>query len=198
MFPFIESIKLLDGVFFRLGLHQKRINTVFEQHYPTEAVINLQQLLHAQAFPTKGLFKCRIVFSNTVELLEFVPYTPKTFNSLKLVQADIEPSQYKSVNRDSLNAAYAQRTTADDVLIVNRGLITDTWFANVALWNGTEWHTPKTPLIAGVQRADLINKGLLKTLDISPQMLQTYQKIRVFNALMEFGDVELKIQSLRF
>jgi len=196
MYPFIESIKLLDGVFYRLALHQERVNTVFKEHYASKAAIDLHQLLHSQAFPTKGLYKCRVVFSNTVELIEFVPYTPKTFNSLQLVQADIEPSLYKSANRSLLDDAYAKRATADDVLIVNRGLLTDTWFANIALWNGSEWHTPQTPLIAGVQRADLIAQGRIIPTNISPAMLPNYQQICIFNALMEFGEKTLSVKSI--
>ncbi len=188
MYPFIESIKLLNGVFYRMELHQARIQTVFQQFFPTSPVIDLQKFLSTQNIPSTGLYKCRLVFDKRVNLFEFIPYSPKTINSLKVVHADIEPCAYKSSNRSALDAAFALRGTADDVLILNRGEITDTWYANVALWNGHEWHTPQTPLIAGVQRADLLAKGLLIQKKITPDMLPNYQKLCIFNAMIEFGE----------
>lgn len=196
MAQFIESIKLLDGVFYRLPLHQQRVNYVFETFLKDSPLPDLQQLLYSSNFPKAGLFKCRIVFSTSIELIEFLPYTFKTFRSLKLVDADIEPCKYKSVDRTLLDNAYAKRDVADDILIVNRGFISDTWFANVALWNGKEWHTPKTALIAGVQRAELMAQGRILPTDISPAMLCQYQQICIFNAMMEFGEVIISINSV--
>ena len=39
----------------------------------------------------------------------------------------------------------------DEILITRNGLLTDTSIANIALFNGKEWHTPKHPLLKGVQ-----------------------------------------------
>ena len=33
----------------------------------------------------------------------------------------------------------------DEILITRNGLLTDTSIANIALFNGKEWHTPKHP-----------------------------------------------------
>ena len=58
-----------------------------------------------------------------------------------MVQDDID-YRYKQADRRVLDEAFALRDTADDVLIVRHGLLTDTSIANIALWDGCEWHTP--------------------------------------------------------
>ena len=40
---------------------------------------------------------------------------------------------YKSAHREELNALYAQKGMADDILIVRNGYLTDTSISNIAL-----------------------------------------------------------------
>ena len=86
---------------------------------------------------------------------------------------------------------------ADDVLIVRHGLLTDTSIANIALWNGCEWHTPAQPLLAGTQRRYLLDTGQIKETDIPVASLGNYRHIRLFNALIPFGEVELPVGQIR-
>ena len=92
-----------------------------------------------------------------------------------------------------LDEAFALRDTADDVLIVRHGLLTDTSIANIALWDGSEWYTPAQPLLAGTQRRYLLDTGQIKETDIPVASLGNYRHIRLFNALIPFGEVELPV-----
>ena len=64
MSRFIESIKLKDGVFYRLKFHQQRLNKAFETFYPNEEPIWLYDALIQQMIPADGIFKCRMILKN--------------------------------------------------------------------------------------------------------------------------------------
>ena len=96
--------------------------------------------------------RCRVVYGENIEEVVYIPYTIRQVSSLKLVPCDDIAYELKSADRSMLNKLFALRGEKDDILIVKNGRITDTSIANVALWNGTEWHTPSFPLLKGTQR----------------------------------------------
>ena len=95
----------------------------------------------------------------------------------------------KTTERSALEALYAQRGDADDVLIVQNGLITDTTVANVACLIGGCWLTPARPLLEGTARARLLAEGKLREADITLTMAMAAEKIAVMNALSGFVEV---------
>jgi Aminotransferase class IV. len=196
MSRFIESIKLKDGVFFRLKFHQARIDKAFETCMPGEEPFLLFDVLNNYLIPQEGVFKCRILYNDEVESLEFQPYTMRNIRSLKLVNVTVPTLQYKTSDRNGINAAFEQRGECDDVIMVRDGLLTDTSYANIALYDGKEWFTPKTPLLYGTNRAELLSLGKIKEKDIPASELPGYQKIALFNALIEFGELVLEIENI--
>ena len=52
------------------------------------------------------------------------------------------------------------------------------------------WYTPQKPLLKGIQRQYLLSKGLIKVKDIHISDLIQYNRIRLFNALITFGEIE--------
>lgn len=196
MCRFVESIKLKDGVFYRLKLHQERVNKAFAACYPDDEPISIFETLSQSLVPQEGTYKCRVVYDNLVGLLEIVPYSPRGIHSLKLVETELESYPYKLEDRTGFNAAFAQRGDCDDVLLVKNGLLTDTSYCNIALYDGKSWVTPRLPLLYGVNRADLLAHEKLIEKDISVDELKNYQKIALFNAMIEFGDLELDIDKI--
>lgn len=196
MSRFIESIKLLDGQFYRLPFHQDRVNGVFECFFPNIKPFDLVELLKNKNFPNKGIYKCRIVFESDIQLIEFVPYTRRDIKSLKLVETQIEPSTYKSEEREKINKAYNQRANCDDIIMLNHGYLSDASYWNIALWNGQNWYTPTRPIIYGTQRAALLHSGEIIEKNISKEDLLNYKYIRLFNAMIEFGEIELNCNSI--
>ena len=55
----------------------------------------------------------------------------------------------------------------DDILIIRNGLITDMSYANVAFFDGTQWLTPRIPLLAGTCRERLLETGPIREADIA-------------------------------
>ena len=194
---FFESIKLLDGKFYRLKLHQQRVNKAFADFYPDEEPINIVAQLNQFTFPQEGIFKCRMVYDVDVQSLEFAPYVRRDIHSLKLVETDMESRPYKMEDRSALNAAFALRDGCDDVLLVKDALLSDASYSNIALYDGENWITPRLPLLYGVNRAQLISEGKLIEKDIKPVDLVNFQYICLFNSMIEFGELKLEISSVR-
>jgi 4-amino-4-deoxychorismate lyase len=191
MCRFIESIKLVDGQFYRLAFHQARVNGIFEHFFATSRPFDLIELLELENFPKQGIYKCRIVFDNKIQLIEFVPYIRRETKSMKLVETRIEPTHYKSEKRDKINEAIAQKGDCDDIIMLNNGFLSDASYSNIALWDGKNWCTPTLPLIYGTQRASLLESGKIIESSIAKEDLSIYKRIRLFNAMIEFGELEL-------
>lgn len=196
MCRYLETIKLKDGEFFRLDLHQKRIDKTFSLNFPDIEPFDLTGFSQQQNIPESGLLKCRLVYDDRIRQIEFQPYQIRPIKSLKLVEADIPASLFKTEDRQLYNAAFAQRGEADDVLIVRNGMLTDSSYCNVALFNGREWLTPRLPLLYGTQRQYLISQQIIQEADISVDSISEFQSICLFNAMIEFGELELPVESI--
>ena len=159
MSRFIETIKLENGKFFRASFHRQRVESTFAAFFPGVQAFDPLEVLSEKDYPKTGLYKCRIEYGETPEIIEFVPYQSREIKSLKLVDAPVESTLFKSTDRTQFNEAFAKRGECDDVLMVRDGFLTDTSYANVALWNGTKWLTPAKPALFGTQRAFLLANG---------------------------------------
>ena len=196
MCRFVESIKLKDGVFYRLQLHQQRVNRAFEAFYPTREPIDVVETLFQTVFPQEGVYKCRLVYDSDLQSLDIAPYVRREIRSLKLVETTQESLPYKPEDRTEFNAAFAQRGECDDVLLVKDGLLTDTSYCNIALYDGENWYTPRTPLLYGVNRMQLLSDGKLMEKDIKASELMNFQYISLFNAMIEFGELQLDVSTI--
>ncbi|MEI7505149.1 MAG: aminotransferase class IV [Paludibacter sp.] len=197
MSQFLETIQLQDGEFKRLELHQARLVKSLKDYYPNMPIIFLENALKQQIIPKVGLFKCRVVYDCEIQLIEFIPYTPPIIRSLKIIETDIPSLPYKMAERAEYQKVFTQRGNCDDVLLVKNGLLTDSSYCNIALFDGYNWFTPKQPLIQGVNRAQLLSEGRMMAKDIKLDELVNFQSISLFNALNEFGTIEMKLSSIQ-
>ena len=198
MSRFIETIKLENGKFFRASFHRQRVESTFAAFFPGVQAFDPLEVLSEKDYPKTGLYKCRIEYGETPEIIEFVPYQSREIKSLKLVDAPVESTLFKSADRTRFNEAFAKRDECDDVLMVRDGFLTDTSYANVALWNGKEWLTPACPALFGTQRASLLAEGKITEADISVHDLPCFSRLRIFNAMVEFGEIDLPLSAIIF
>jgi len=197
MCRFVESIKLDNGEFKRLELHQERVRLAIQDYYPSEKVFHLIESLTETTYPPVGLYKCRVVYDSLIREIEYIPYIRREIRSLKLLETQLESTQYKPENRSDYNAAFALRGDCDEIILVKNGLLTDTSFSNIALFDGQCWFTPRIPLIYGVNRAWLIKHKVLMEKDILVSELVNFKLVSLFNAMNEFGDIELDVSAIR-
>ena len=115
-----------------------------------------------------------------------------------MVTSDGLDYTYKSSNRQKLDELFKQKGEADDILIIRDGFLTDTSIANIALWNGEQWETPEKPLLEGTMRASLLGKGLIVPAAIRPHDLSRYSRVRLFNAMIGFGEIEFSVEDIKY
>lgn len=189
---FIETIRIEDGQIYNLDYHTERLNRTRATFWKGVKPIHLCKAISCQSLP--GIQKCRIVYGKEIEEVTYTPYQIRNVQSLRLVTSDDIDYTYKSTNRAALNALFAQRGTADDVLIIKNGYLTDTSIANVAVCDGKDWFTPAAPLLRGTKRAELIDKGLITEKEIPVGELKAYSRIMLFNAMIDWGKIILPVK----
>ena len=197
---FVETIKIKDGKAQSLAYHQARMERTVRHFFPElgrTSMPPLKELLNPK--DCMNLYKARVVYGeHGVETVEYAPYTMRNISSLQVVTDETIEYDFKSTDRSHLNALSAMKGNCDEFIIVKHGLATDTSFTNLAIYNGTRWITPKHPLLLGTKRACLLEHGIIQEADITLQDLKKAQSIRLFNAMIEFGEVEIPIGNLHF
>lgn len=196
MYPFIETIRIEDGKIWNLSYHQKRLNRTMAHFWPETNVVDLKNALK-DASLTEEETKARVVYDKDgVKDVSFAAYHPLNIHSLKLVTCNDIDYEYKSADRSRLQKLKEQRGDCDEIIIVRNGLLTDTSYSNIALFDGENWYTPKHPLLQGTMRESLIDQGKLRECDLKPEDLNRFLKVSLINAMMPLGFLEVNIKDV--
>lgn len=197
---FVETIKIVNGKTQALAYHQERMGRTICKFFPSLCnafMPSLEKLIN----PTESMdfYKTRVVYGKQgVEAVEYAPYFIRNINSLQVVEDDTITYGYKSTDRSRLNALVAQKGNCADIIIVKHGLLTDTSFTNLAIFYGKHWVTPRHPLLPGTKRAALLDKGMIQKADITLEDLRNANKVSLFNAMIDFGEIEIAIENVHF
>ena len=194
MCRYIETIRIEKGRLRNIAYHDRRMNEVRREVWGVDRSVSLETYIDASPYEERT--RCRVTYGRDVESVEFFPYQIRPVHSLQLVRGGQIEYRRKRADRSELNALFACRGEADDVLIVRGGLLTDTSIANIALGDGTDWYTPASPLLEGTQRDCLLDAGMIRPLDIHADDLSRFQKIRLFNAMIDFGEIEIDCSAI--
>lgn len=194
MSRYIETIRIEGGRIYNLPYHNRRMNETRRNIFQASDKLDLLDYIHPEAYQDRT--KCRVVYEQEIVEVEYAPYAIRPVSSLHIVEDNTFCYQYKSTDRDALNRLFASRGVADDVLIVQDGLLADTSICNIALWNGERWLTPSCPLLQGTKRASLMDEGVLFPSEIKVDDLKLYSRIRLFNAMIEFGEIEFPVGNI--
>ena len=192
----IETIRIQNGRVRHIEYHNQRCNESRKVLFGTSDSIDLRKFIDTKQAKTTEV-KCRITYDNTIQKIEYETYQIRPVQSLKLVKANDLDYSHKYAHREELKRIFDQRQDKDDVLIVKNGLLTDTYYANVALEKNGIWYTPKTPLLKGTARARLIDKGKITPIDIPAGQYSSYTAISIFNAMIPFKTLVLKSRIMK-
>ncbi len=187
MCQFIETIRMEGGRIWNLAYHRKRMENTMLHFWKDAPVFNLEEALDGiRIMP--DIHKIRLVYGeNGVEELSVSPYKMKKIKRLRIVKSDDIDYTYKSVDRSGLTFLQSERGTCDDVIIVRNGLLTDTSYSNIALYDGNKWITPRFPLLQGTMRQSLLDNGDIVEGDISVNNISDYESVCMINAMMPLG-----------
>lgn len=179
---FSEVIKVQDGHFHNLPLHQARMNRTAGHFFGTAVSLpDLQEQLPDDL--RTGLVKCRLVYSDALLSVEFARYTYRPLTRIGLVHADGLDYSFKSTDRSQLDSL-RQQSGCDEILIIRNGLVTDTSYSNVVFSNGRNLHTPDSYLLAGTQRQWLLQTGEIEAQRITVEDIPRYRMMYLINAMM--------------
>ena len=183
----LETICIRNRQLQNFSAHNDRFNRTRLACWQVHEPARLEDFIHLPDWllPTET-YKCRIVYSTVIETIEFEPYRIRPVRSLALVDTNGLKYGYKYADRQAINTLFARRGSADDILLVRDGLLTDTSYANIALFDGNRWHTPAHPLLEGTQRARLLAEGILHSADIRPADLPHFEHIKLMNAMLDW------------
>ena len=193
---YIETIRIQNGRVRNIRYHNARCNRTRQEVYGIERALDLRTFIVCPIGLRKGLTKCRITYAEEVLKVEYEPYEVKVIKSLQLVAADHICYAYKSADRTALAELYRHKGEADDILMVKKGLLTDSFYANVGLLKNGLWYTPRSPMLAGTMRAQLLAQHRVIPCDISVENLSDYEEVTIFNAMIPFGVIKLAISSI--
>lgn len=194
---FSEVIKVKDGIFYNLPLHQARMQRTTRHFYGKP--IELPPLHEMLPFDLrKGLVKCRITYAGTVISCDFSPYSFKKMDSVAIIEDSLLDYSFKYTDRERLNTHLAQ-SGCDEIIIVKNGFLTDASIANLVFENETGLYTPDTFLLWGIKREYLLQKGIIKECPIKLDDIHRYNRLYLINAMMDLEDtISFPIASLVF
>ena len=184
MYPLFESIRVEGGQTHLLHYHQARIERSYRQLFQKECSWKLESLL--PDLPITGLHKLRFLYNDRTFTFELVPYNARKIETLKCVEINTYNYDLKFTDRSGIDQAFALRGDCDDVLMTKNGLLTDTSYCNILLFDGTDWVTPAEPLFKGVQREYLLDQKMARVGSIHRRDLHLYIGFQLINALNPF------------
>lgn len=182
-----ETICVENRQLKNLSYHEARLNKTRRELWGCDDNWDLSALLEVPDAIDATMHKCRVAYDKDIDNIKWERYSRRTISKIQRVYHDEIDYRYKYDNRDALNALYAQRGNADEILIIKKGLVTDSNFCNVAFWDGNQWLTPTRPLLPGTQRALLIDEGIIETADIRESDIEKFCQIRLFNAMVDWA-----------
>lgn len=194
MIRLIETIRIVDGHFMLLPLHERRMMSSCLELYGCEAPsLGLTDTDIPCSF-RNGVVKCRVTYDREIVGVKFERYTPRLPRSLRLVCGDSLDYHLKYADRGSLSAMHALCDGADEVIIVRDGLVTDTTYSNLLFRVPGGYLTPARPLLGGVMRRHLIESGIAREADITPGMLRPgndvgITEVSLVNAMLPPGAI---------
>ncbi len=189
MCRFIESIRFEEGAYQLLDYHQKRVDRTFAEIFSGGIPHDLSAILPPLDLVTRH--KIRIAYDANGFSISLSEYHIRPIGKIQLVFDNNIEYHLKNTDRNSLGVLYAKRGIADDILIIKNGLVTDSYYANPAFWDGKEWLVPNSYLLNGVKRQYLLTKNKVREIEIREEDIASFEKVSLINAMLDLGDIEV-------
>lgn len=184
MYQLFETIRVESGQAHFVKYHQQRVDRSV-----APCCVSLEGYIATLELPPVGCYKLRITYTEYgIVGHTIAPYMLRKVETLRLIEDDIIEYAKKWTDRTQIERLYAMRAECDDILIVRRGLLTDTSIANIALFDGQRWVTPAQPLLEGTHRARMLENKAITPKNITIGEIPKYPKIALINAMLPFDE----------
>jgi 4-amino-4-deoxychorismate lyase len=197
MYRLLETIKIKDGVMQNVFLHNQRMNNSRLMLFGKDNFINLEEEIDLEDDDFDGIFKCRVLYSNAIEIIEILPYQIKKINTLKMVIDNSISYDHKFEDRKEIANLYLKKENCDDVFIIKDGMVTDTSYCNIVFDTGNKLITPSTPLLKGVKRQQLLNEKIIEEQEIKQTDIKLFSKAFLINSMFDLDDkMEIAVKNI--
>lgn len=187
MSRFIESICILKGEIRNLTFHQNRINQTRYKLLGLMDELNVSQLFQFADNQRIGKFKCRIVYAESIEEFQMLPYQIRRIHSVRLVENNAIDYRFKLEDRKAFSYL-KDAVNEDEIIIVQNGQITDTSYSNLVFFDGEKWITPTTYLLNGTMRQSLLQTKQIIEKPIQVEDLNRFESFKLINAMMDLEE----------
>ncbi len=184
-----ETIQVRHRKLYNLAYHNQRMQQSRNDLLGVETEVNLAEAIQIPDWVEEGLYRCRVSYRTEIAKIEFFPYQAKHPGRIALIEAKSVVYPYKYEDRSGFQQLLEQNPDADDVIILHDGNLTDATYANVALFDGTDWLTPQSPLLKGTKRQLLLDSGVLKEAVITVDDLASFRQLALINAMRDLDIV---------
>ena len=197
MYPFFETIRYQNGLLQNVPYHQTRVNRTLKAFEKNISIL-INKIPLEFDFKMDEIYKIRMLYNIEGNYkVEYELYKLKKVTSVAISLINKEEYSFKYTNRNWLNEALDKAGT-DEIIIVKEEIIKDGNYANLVFFNGSEWHTPKNPLLLGTHRARLIDQNKIIEKEIKIKDLAEYEKVKFINAMMLLDESpEIAIQQIK-
>ena len=178
----LETIRVEGGEASHLSYHNQRFNQTRKKLFGIHHSFDLATIIKP---PDQKIYRCRILYSREIQKIEYLPYQPKPIQKIALISSDLT-YPFKFADRTGFNKLLDASPECDEVVIIQKGFLTDTTIANIAFLQGKQWITPEYPLLEGTTRQRLIDEGFLTPKAIRAEEIDCFDGFALMNAMIGF------------
>jgi 4-amino-4-deoxychorismate lyase len=149
--------------------------------------LNVSQLFQFAGNQRIGKFKCRIVYAESIEEFQMLPYQIRRIHSVRLVESNAIDYRFKLEDRQAFSYL-KDAVNEDEIIIVQNGQITDTSYSNLVFFDGEKWITPTTYLLNGTMRQSLLQTKQIIEKPIQVEDLNRFESFKLINAMMDLEE----------
>ena len=186
-----ETIRIENGILRYPEEHEKRMLRSRTALFGVNDPISLQRVIGIPGEYSSGIVRCRVDYGIKIDAVKFTPYRLKKLKKFQIVINEEIEYPFKFSDRSSLESLLRDKNTADEIILVQHGLITDTSFSNLIFYDGRNWITPSIPLLHGTCRERLIREGKITEREISVPELYSFKGLKIINAMIYPEDMEM-------
>jgi 4-amino-4-deoxychorismate lyase len=192
MCQLLETIKVKGNRLQHTGYHNNRVNASRLALFGSTRQWDLSEIIRIPELDPAITYRCRFLYAEEPGKTEFIPYVKRVVRKLYAIDCGNLEYSFKYADRSAFDKLKAGIPDPEhsDILLVKEGLITDTSFSNIILWDGATWYTPAVPLLKGTKREYYLDNKIIFGREIRIKDLHLYKSARLINAMLDIDDGE--------
>ncbi|HOA07083.1 MAG TPA: aminotransferase class IV [Spirochaetota bacterium] len=184
-FRFIETVRIENGILCNFESHNARIASTFAKYFPLSDPFVIKDI-QLDSVPVKGKYKLRIVYSGDDRNISVEKYAVKKIRSVLAVECS--DAEYSFKHEDRSLFSFLKNNDFDEIIVLKKGMVTDSSFSNLAFYDSGKWYTPEKFLLNGTMRQKLLADKIIYEKKIPAEDIKKYEKISFINSMLDLGE----------